>query len=148
MRLKWGTDLETGIRKIDLQHQELIEMINELDHALKSGDDGHALDRLLPRLSGYVLFHFGTEEAMFRGDPALAEHAAAHIREHREFSMRVASFKGGAPGERRENMARLIDYLCNWTVEHIMKTDKDLVRRLNGSGPEYAAAGADHVSSA
>ncbi len=139
MCLTWSDELATGIRKIDLQHQELIEMINELCAALKSNEDVDTLKRLLPRLSAYVLFHFGTEEAMFRNDPACAEHAEVHVREHQAFSMKIASFKDAAPDEQGAAMAELVDYLQHWLVEHIMKTDQELARLLNGRGDRQFA---------
>ena len=64
MRLIWTPELVTGVRQIDLQHQELIDLINELDAAHESGLDDLALADVLSRLTSYVLFHFGTEEGL------------------------------------------------------------------------------------
>jgi hypothetical protein len=64
MRLNWNAELVTGVRQIDLQHQELIELINELESAHERGQDDLALADVLPRLTSYALFHFCTEEGL------------------------------------------------------------------------------------
>ncbi len=134
MRIQWSAQLATGIRTIDLQHEELVEIINDFDRARTDGDTADNVDRLLERLSAYVLFHFGTEEALLDGNPRLAQHAATHRREHCTFSERVAAFKGAAADDRAAVMAQLGDYLANWIVAHIMHTDQEMARLLGAQG--------------
>lgn len=126
MHLIWTPDLATGIRQIDLQHQELIEIINEFEAALEAGDDGRAMDDLLPRLAAYVAFHFATEEAMVPGVPGGASHKALHTAQHKDFSGRVMKLKAMSGHELRFEMLTMLDYLKQWLVDHIMKTDKQL----------------------
>lgn len=124
MPLEWNQGLATGIRQIDLQHQELIGMINELDAAQREASQARALEDVLPRLSGYVLFHFGTEEAMMDGLPGRPVHVDKHVREHRLFADKVAALRGQEPSA--AELAAFVDYLKAWIVEHIMKTDREL----------------------
>lgn len=131
MPLYWKDSLATGVRQIDLQHQELIELINELEDAQRAGRQVEALGEVLPRLNAYVLFHFGTEESLMPTDNA---HAEAHRRQHDEFTDRVAALRARSPGE--IDLAELITFLQHWLVEHIMKTDRELGRLiLNASRP-------------
>ena len=128
MPLIWNNTLATGVRQIDLQHQELIEMINELEWAHGAGREADALDDILPRLAAYVLFHFGTEEALM---PAAAIYPAAgnHRRQHQEFANQIAALRN-RPVAAIE-LDSLIAYLKSWLVEHIMKIDQELARYIS-----------------
>lgn len=79
MRLIWTPELVTGVRQIDLQHQELIDLINELESAHESGQHTAALSEVLPRLTGYALFHFATEEGLMAKVAPSAAFAQHHV---------------------------------------------------------------------
>ncbi|GAB3550526.1 hypothetical protein GCM10027343_33650 [Noviherbaspirillum agri] len=121
--------METGIRQIDLQHEELVAMINAAEAAHAKGNDILALEEILPRLAAYVLFHFATEESMFDNGVGL-QHAIAHRNAHMEFRARLATMKANAANGTPEALARLIDYLRNWLLNHIAITDKELAREI------------------
>jgi hemerythrin len=124
MPLEWTQDLAVGIRQIDLQHQELIGIINELEQAQREPAQARALEEVLPRLSSYVLFHFGTEEAMMGRLPGPPPQVAKHIQEHQRFAGEVAALRERKPSP--AELAAFVDYLKRWIVEHIMKTDREL----------------------
>jgi len=132
MLIAWSSDLETGIRKIDLQHEELVAMINAADEARSKGNEAQALQEILPRLAGYILFHFRTEESLLNNGVSNA-HAIAHRNAHAEFTTRLAAMKtdalNGTPGA----LTKLLDYLQEWLVNHIMVTDKELARAVQSS---------------
>lgn len=130
MPLIWTDTLATGLRQIDLQHQELIELINALELAHDAGQRQEAIEEILPRLRAYVMFHFGTEEALM--PTADGMHAERHRRQHREFSERITQL--GQMSPESIDLPALIDYLKHWLIEHIMKTDRDLVRLIQGRG--------------
>ena len=62
MRIIWGPELQLGHRVIDSQHEELINLLNELNDAVAA--DHLILADVLRRLDAYVLFHFSTEESL------------------------------------------------------------------------------------
>jgi len=126
MPLEWNQGLATGVRQIDLQHQELIGLINELEAAQEAGAE--AVAEVLPRLSAYVLFHFGTEESMMEALPGRGVHVEKHLGEHRRFAEQVAAIRGSAPSA--AELAAFVEYLKAWIVEHIMKTDQDLAKLI------------------
>jgi hemerythrin len=128
MPLMWSTSLETGIREIDLQHQELLEIANELERCVRAGDVAGAATAMLPRLGAYVLFHFGTEEWLAAGVPDAAAHFAAHAAEHQTFARRVAALREAPPCA--EEMLAFIDYLHGWLAEHIGKADRELAAQI------------------
>lgn len=133
MPFVWNSSLDTGIREIDLQHRELVEMGNELEATVLKGDLTRALQDVLPRLNAYVLFHFGTEETMLAGVPGWAAHMARHVAEHRAFAEKVAALRD--PRVSAEALLAFVDYLYPWLAEHIGKTDRelaDLIRKPHG----------------
>ncbi|MDR2187823.1 MAG: bacteriohemerythrin [Azonexus sp.] len=135
MAIIWSAALETGHRQIDLQHQELVVLINELTDALEAGREFEALDDVLPRLSSYVLFHFGTEEMLMPGLPAGNTHAAAHCQAHRNFTDRVKALQESAAAGEKLEVGPLADFLKNWLTNHIMNTDRELVALLAHQSP-------------
>lgn len=131
MRIRWSSDLETGVRAIDRQHEELIGMLNELDAAHAGGCPQSVLDDVLQRLGTYVIFHFGTEEALMAGLPHNEEHARQHRHEHAGFIEKLTGLRAQAADNGRQTMEALIDYLNEWLYQHILKSDRELAALLN-----------------
>lgn len=131
MRLLWNTDLATGVRQIDLQHQELIDLINELETAHEAGHNDVALADVLPRLTSYAMFHFATEESLMSKTTANTLYVQHHLGEHRLFVDQITSMKKSIDsGDSMQTVATLLEYLKSWLREHIMKTDKGLATLL------------------
>lgn len=126
MRIRWSSDLETGIRAIDLQHEELIGMLNELDAAYADNCEQSVLDDVLQRLGSYVIFHFGTEESLMAGLPRHESHSEQHLREHAAFIETLSAMRAQARDHGPQTMGALIDYLNAWLYEHILKSDRNL----------------------
>ncbi len=131
MRIRWSSDLETGVRAIDRQHEELIGMLNELDAAHAGGCPQSVLDDVLQRLGTYVIFHFGTEEALMAGLPHNEAHARQHRHEHAGFIDKLAGLRAKGADDGRQTMEALIDYLNEWLYQHILKSDRELAALLN-----------------
>ena len=131
MRIRWSSDLETGVRAIDRQHEELIGMLNELDAAHAGGCPQSVLDDVLQRLGTYVIFHFGTEEALMAVLPHNEEHARQHRHEHAGFIEKLAGLRAQGADNGRQTMETLIDYLNEWLYQHILKSDRELAALLN-----------------
>jgi hemerythrin-like metal-binding protein len=130
MSIIWNTRLETGHRQIDLQHQELVELINEADAGHAAGRDIEVLREIMPRLLAYVLFHFATEDKLMNGSDVAAAHAKEHRQAHQEFADRVSAMKKSIETGETELLEPLVIYLQDWLIEHIMKTDRVLVHEL------------------
>lgn len=128
MRFQWSTELETGVRQIDLQHQELFEIGNQLDQAIADGDLARAVDEVLPRLRAYVLFHFGTEESMFASKLEFAAHRAVHVKEHQEFTDKVRALCEQPLS--RALLLAFVDDMSAWITDHVARTDQELASLL------------------
>jgi hemerythrin len=132
-RLNWTQALVTGHRIIDLQHQELIDLINELDQEIDGSAEREHLRDILQRLNQYVLFHFAHEEGMMLQRKIDAEHMQIHLQQHADFAeqvrMNMQQFERMSSVD-KELLGKLLAYLHQWLVEHIMGTDKLLSQRL------------------
>lgn len=131
MRFVWSAELETGVRSIDRQHEELVGMLNELQDAHAAGSAQAVLNDVLRRLDAYIAFHFATEEALMADLPPQIAHAEEHLQQHRLFIEQVTQLRQQALNAAPETMGQLVDYLTDWLYEHILKTDRKLAALLN-----------------
>lgn len=86
---------------------------------------------MLQRLGTYVIFHFGTEEALMAGLPHNEEHARQHRQEHAAFIDKLTGLRIELSDNGRQTMEALIDYLNEWLYQHILKSDRELAALLN-----------------
>ena len=129
----WTSAMDTGVRQIDLQHQELVRLINEMERAHAAGQSSTALDDILPSLTTYALFHFGDEELLLAQVAEGTAYAEHHLKEHRSF---VAEIQRLISSRASQSDAELVEvltrYLANWLLTHISGTDRVLARKLLG----------------
>lgn len=130
MRLVWNESLRTGIHDIDLQHQELIEIINELEAANEEEQAAADIDKGIARLFDYVFFHFETEESIIRSRIEGTPHADRHVQEHLQFVGHLEAFKKLSGERQRQALVPLLDYLKHWLLAHVMGTDQELARSI------------------
>ncbi len=133
MTIIWSAELETGIRHIDLQHQELVELINQATDAHAQGRDQEMLAQILPKLAGYVVFHFGSEETLLSSAGVIGSHAQTHRLAHRTFSARIQQLKQASADGDPNALPELADYLQTWLMDHILITDKELARQIRSA---------------
>lgn len=133
MNIVWSSVMETGIRQIDVQHQELVSMINEMTAAYANGEFTAALDEILPRLTVYALFHFAEEEVLLAQVSEGTPFAEQHLQEHRNFVDEVQRLITSRPSQTDHDLAEVLTlYLSDWLVLHITGTDRALARLLLG----------------
>jgi hemerythrin-like metal-binding protein len=132
MRIEWSRTLETGCRTIDLQHEELVGMINELHDANPLQVSRLGLEDMLQRLDGYIAFHFGTEESLMAKLPSCQDHINEHLQQHRLFIDQVEKVRASGGDNVALMMREMADFLSDWLYAHILKTDCKLALILNG----------------
>lgn len=145
MALAWSADFETGIDRIDSQHQGLVGLINELGTMLAAGEDmgADATASLYDRLQAYVGDHFRAEEVLMREHDLDRRHVAPHLAEHGRFSQQLNGLRrvlADSPGA--VVSAQLMGFLVHWLGVHVLDLDQRMARqiRLIGLGRPPALA--------
>lgn len=124
--MQWTDDLSTRIPVIDDQHKRIVDYINELDHASKSGS-AEEIKHVLDSLVDYTVTHFDFEEELMQ--KANYPFFKAHKRVHDIFKRRIENFlQRFAEGE---NVSKeLLEMLKVWLVSHIRGDDSDYVESV------------------
>ncbi|MBN1302252.1 MAG: hemerythrin family protein [Melioribacteraceae bacterium] len=121
--IKWKSTYSIGIKVIDDQHKKLIEILNDLFEAHKLGTRKELITSALEKHTDYLLYHFKTEEDILRENncPGLEE----HIEEHNIFRSQISNFLSDTKKGNLLLSIKTIDYLKDWTINHILGTDKE-----------------------
>ncbi len=143
---QWNTNLVTGISSIDRQHQNLIEIINNVLQLCFNNKriDIDNIAEIYNSLSTYVDEHFATEAQLMIQFKVDSRHQEEHIRLHKEFNQSIKSlFSDHSILMEPEKLGDIAEFLIRWLAYHILSTDKSLTRQINliqkeGISPEVA----------
>jgi hemerythrin len=132
MALEWSAELSVGVADMDEQHKKLINMINDLNAAMRAGKGKETIGTTLGGLVEYTQTHFTNEEKILdtHGYPALT----AQRMEHRNFIKKISDFKKNLESGSIMISMDVMNFLYDWLKNHIMKTDKGYTSFLNGKG--------------
>lgn len=119
--INWGPQYSVGVPKMDQQHMRLVDLINELYSALKSGKARNAQASILDGLISYTREHFAKEEALLRLHKF--EGLAEQEKMHRGFEAKVAGYQRKILAGESLGVDAM-NFLKDWLVNHIQKTDK------------------------
>jgi hemerythrin len=133
--LLWRPDLATGIREIDLQHEELFANVSALREAARTGKLGLA-EGVLGYLERHAAEHFATEERVMwgAGYPDLDAHWSLHL----SFATEMARRKGeyAASRSRASLLTDLGRWMEAWLAEHLTGADAEMARFVRGRTSE------------
>jgi len=124
----WKDEFSVGVKEIDDQHRQLIDMINAFYEALFKGEAKGGLAELLRGLLEYTRYHFSTEEELMQGSayPGLEEQRG----EHALFVAKVSDMSERfAHGELVLSL-EATGFLREWLSSHILGTDMKLGKYL------------------
>ena len=126
-KLKWSSELDTGVKVIDGQHRRIVDYINELQEA-KDSLDKEAVHDVLDELVDYTVSHFSFEESLMEqaGYPFLGPHKKIHELFVKKVGGFVERFKNG------EDVAdEILVTLRKWLINHIKNEDGDYVEAVS-----------------
>lgn len=130
--VEWNQGLSVGVARCDTDHKGLVEIINDLYAAMKSGSGRMIIGDIVAKLADYTRSHFRGEEDLMA--KALYPELAAHRAEHANFVHAVEKFQAdlaaGAVGQTIE----VAEFLKDWLINHIQRTDKLYTAHLNRVG--------------
>ena len=126
--LKWTQDLEIGIKSIDDQHRQLINIINELHLAVEQNKGNETIIHMIDKLHQYADSHFRDEEAILEKHeyPDLED----HVLEHEEFIAKLDELKSKYLSSKEALTIHLRNYILAWFYHHIKINDMEYRRFL------------------
>ncbi|MBA3996130.1 MAG: hemerythrin [Candidatus Accumulibacter sp.] len=120
--MPWSEALSVGLKSVDEQHRWLVDATNRLHAELvKATPDRAVMGRIIEGLMDYTMNHFIMEEELFEryAYPETAAHKAQHDHFTAQVMDTLVRFEDG------EDVGQAtLDFLKNWLIEHIMRTDK------------------------
>ncbi len=128
--IEWDKKLETGIATIDAQHRRLVDLINELNDAMRKGKGKDVVAHVLDELKKYTSYHFGTEERAF--EEYDYPKAWAHGQQHAELVAKLDDLIAKQAKGQFMISIDVLDFLKSWLSSHIMKEDMEYAPFLRG----------------
>ncbi|MCK9604960.1 MAG: bacteriohemerythrin [Methylomonas sp.] len=129
--ITWNDQLNVGISKIDLQHQKLVDILNQLDEAVALGYKHKKILQLVDELVEYTQYHFRDEEQLMQEASLDTLHYNKHKLEHDEFIKKVTQERQMAIDNPDAVSNVLLDFLVAWLMDHILYSDKQMALALN-----------------
>jgi hemerythrin len=128
----WNETYSVKIGIIDVQHQTLVNIVNELHQAMVAGHGKDQLGKILSKLIEYTQMHFKTEEHFME-----AHHYPEYINhksEHQYLTSTVLDFQGRFQRNEVGLTIEVMDFLKSWLGKHILGSDKRYTPFLNAHG--------------
>ncbi|MBP7461269.1 MAG: hemerythrin family protein [Candidatus Delongbacteria bacterium] len=120
--IEWNESLSVKIQEIDLQHQKLIALINDLNDAMHQGKGKDVLGTIIREMITYTKTHFATEERYF--DLYKYQDAPAHKKEHQGFVDKVTQLNDQYQKGKAGLTIDVMLFLSDWLKNHISGSDK------------------------
>lgn len=123
MLMQWSKALEVGHPVIDYDHQMLVNIANDLHHAVKFDQGDDTVAQSLRRLVQYIETHFAREEELFT--KTAYPHIEKHKQNHRDIENLVRGFSTAFEADPNSvDMEKLLNFMKEWLIKHIAKLDK------------------------
>ena len=128
----WSDTYSVKIGIIDMQHKNLVNMINDLHQAMMTRTGKEHLGKILSNLIKYTQAHFKTEEGIMESHqyPEYENHKLMHER----LTKTVLDFQGKFRRNEIGLTIEVMDFLKNWLSNHILGVDKKYAPFLNAQG--------------
>jgi hemerythrin-like metal-binding protein len=143
----WDDNFDTGLPKVDEQHRVLVRLLNELASQVALHSDSVSLDAILDELAAYTVYHFETEEAIWRQYLSGDEAEVRHRESHRRFVDTIGRFKQDLSHKAAEKLAEeALAFLTRWLASHILESDRALAYVVQGLAQGMAMEAAKHYA--
>ena len=128
----WKEEYKLGIKEIDEQHQKMFTIINDLYHAMQESKDKEIMQATLRELVEYADYHFSVEEKYFA--EFKYEDTEAHIKTHEDYRETIDGFMKEYEAGDALLSYKILNYLEDWWIGHILGTDKQYVECFKKNG--------------
>lgn len=131
--IKWENKFHTGYKRIDNQHKELVNIINDLYDTGVKGDLNNeevrnSFNSIIKRTIDYATYHFAYEEKIMNA--VNYSIARSHISKHRSFSLKVVDEVNKYEQGDSLVIEDFIHFLKDWLLNHIVVEDKKFIAEV------------------
>ena len=130
--IDWNDSLSVGVQQIDQEHKKLIDLINILNESMKNGKSKETLQIVFSELVDYTITHFTNEEMLMQ--KANYVNFAVHKHEHDQLTQRAKVLRDDYKSGKLMISIEVRDFLKDWIINHIQKTDKLYTKAMNEKG--------------
>ncbi len=130
--IHWNSSVQINIREIDKQHRKLIDLINDLHRAMKSGSGSQQAGTILNQLVDYTSTHFSYEEGLLQ--KCDYPDITAHKERHKKLVAQIVDFQRKFQEGNSTISVEIMDFLKSWLVDHIKGVDTKYVACLQEHG--------------
>lgn len=125
----WDKNFETGISIIDEQHQQLVNILNQLAVHLANRSNPITLNKIFNELSEYADYHFKTEEKIWLKHFKDDDWYTSHEKTHESFIKKVTTMKSDENIKPLDDVIHdVVSFLSQWLAYHILDTDKRMAK--------------------
>jgi hemerythrin len=119
--INWSDSMSIGLPEVDDQHKKLVGIVNALHDAMLKGHARDVMGRLLDEVIDYTVYHFGTEERLFKEKsyPGAADHKAKHD----ELTSTAKKLRADVASGKTIISHQVMRFLRDWLSEHILSDD-------------------------
>ncbi len=129
--IEWSRSYSVGVTQMDNEHKRLIDIINNLYAAMRSGRSHEAIGSVLDELIDYTKTHFAHEESLMQktGYEGFDTQKRSHVELVNQALEIQKKFRNGtALGQ------EVMTFLKNWLINHIQGLDKQYGPVMNKKG--------------
>ena len=128
----WSEIYSVKIGIVDMQHKNLVNLVNELHDSMRAGHAREKLGQILSNLIKYTQTHFATEERLLQSHsyPEYSQHKA----EHDNLTATVVDLQRKFQRTEVGLTVEVMEFLRDWLVKHIQGSDKKYAPFLNTKG--------------
>lgn len=126
--ITWKDEFSVGVPAVDLEHRELIELINGLDADMQENATQTKVVESLGEIYAHISAHFALEEKIMRD--AGYDGFAAHKQDHESLLDELLEFIDSVDAAGRYDRTGLSQDLDRWFSGHFRTHDARLHRKL------------------
>lgn len=131
IHFEWKPGYSVNVKILDEQHKKLFETVDNLYQSILGGKGKQNLPEIFKQLNEYVNIHFVTEEKYFKQFGY--EESDEHMAIHEKFRKDLSAMEAHADDE-DFNAVKLLNFLENWWIDHVLDVDKRYSKNFNDHG--------------
>jgi len=127
--LEWKVEYSVGIESMDVEHRDMIELINSVYNELEGRRDGDAIEGFLGEVHSAISSHFALEERIMR-EADFVEYAE-HKEDHEGLLDQILDMMDASFDDENSGLAILEEKLSDWFGKHFSTFDARLHGKLD-----------------